>query len=64
MAEKEGGTAVEKKEYLMNQHKQANTLMICDMIRLQIHLKSVLSGLKASPKVNGVASRERLRDRD
>lgn len=41
---------MEKKEHLMSQRKQANTLIICDMIRLQIHLKSVLSGLKPSPK--------------
>jgi hypothetical protein len=43
-------TAMEKKEHLMTQRKQANTLIICDMIRMQIHLKSVLSGLKPSSK--------------
>lgn len=50
MAEKEEETAVDKKAYLITQQKQANTLVICDMIRLQIHLRSVLSGLKVSPK--------------
>jgi hypothetical protein len=43
-------TMMEKKERLVHQRKQANTLIICDMIRLQIRLKSVLSGLNPSPR--------------
>lgn len=50
MAEKERVSAMEEKERLVSQRKKANTLILCDMIQMQIHLKSVLSGLKPSSK--------------
>jgi hypothetical protein len=42
-------TSAKKKEELMSQRKQANALMICDMIRQQILLRAVLARLEASP---------------
>ncbi len=39
-----------KGERAKNQRKQANTAIICDIIRLQIRLRAVLAKLDASPK--------------
>ncbi len=40
-------TSANKKEQLMSQRKQANALMICDMIRQQILLRAILARLEA-----------------
>jgi hypothetical protein len=42
---------MKKSENLMSQCKRANIdIIICDMIRLQIHLRAVLARLEAPPK--------------
>ncbi len=50
-ANKNEGTVigVERNEGVMSQ-RGANTLIVCDMIRLQIRLRAVLARLDASPK--------------
>lgn len=41
---------MEKGEDIMSQRKRANTIIICDIIRLQIRLRAILAKLEASPK--------------
>lgn len=40
---------MEKGECITSQRRGANTVIICDMIRLQIRLTAVLARLQASP---------------